>query len=212
MNRQLIAKQLSSADILSDEQLKTIATLIYETDPYIYPALFGYGEDGIYNAQTILGRLLKQGNDKMFALDNIFAVFNGGDIAGIILWNKGDLQWNADVLLEAAKQIKVVLDKESVAKVRNGYFFNYDKDSNAFISIINVCIKSEFRGRGYGSFLMRRFIDEHKNEPMELCVLSNNRSAIKMYESCGFNISKQDIGFSVNDNPPLVFYMNKNGK
>lgn len=55
--------------------------------------------------------------------------------------------------------------------------------------ITNICVKKEFRKKGYGKMLMDALIQEAKNQgvrAMTLEVRVSNLGAIKLYENCGF--------------------------
>lgn len=56
--------------------------------------------------------------------------------------------------------------------------------------ILNLCVRSDARGRGYGRTLMIDFIDQARRlgaDMMFLEVRPSNHSARKLYESLGFN-------------------------
>ena len=56
--------------------------------------------------------------------------------------------------------------------------------------ILNLCIRSTLRGRGYGRLLLQEQLDalsEHDVDMVLLEVRPSNSSAIALYESLGFN-------------------------
>ena len=63
MGEDLITRQLSGCDRLTDAQYAQLAGLIYQTDPYIYPALFSGKKDAADNAAIVLSHLLKSDGD-----------------------------------------------------------------------------------------------------------------------------------------------------
>ena len=77
---------------LSDVQLKEIAGLIYDSDPYIYPAMF----ESRRHAENIIPKMIRAG-DQMFKCDNIYAAMDGTKIAGVLVWMRGPLQWNKKI-------------------------------------------------------------------------------------------------------------------
>lgn len=56
--------------------------------------------------------------------------------------------------------------------------------------ILNLCVAPKHQGRGYGRYLARRLLDLarwHRAERVFLEVRPSNPSAIRLYESLGFN-------------------------
>lgn len=189
-------KQLSSTSKLSVLNLKQIATLIYQTDNYIYPALFSSKEQ----AQLALPILLKGKQDIMFSLDNIYASFdNRHNITGIILWHNGAFAWNPVPFLEAIKATKTPLS-ENFDLVKKEYFDSYAVETST-INIINCCTMPECRNTGIGSKLFEEFINEHSSSKMELLVLEHNVHAISIYKKNAFKTIEKTQGFSIDKQP-----------
>ena len=204
----LYTKQLNMNEILSDGQYDDISNLIYETDRYIYPALF-YGEsDPRNNALHILPHILKLGTDSMFNKERLFVGLEEYKIVGLILWIKGTLYWDADNFMLIASKLGIDLLKSNVYAVKDSYIEErYTIGNNSHISIINVAVHPEYRGQGVGHHLLKEFIEEHKEETMELCVLADNAPAISLYQNCGFKIASQTSGFSLGDDKPMCLDM-----
>ena len=76
-NESFVCRQLSETDYLSVSQYKCISELIFDTDPYIYPALFGEGSAGITNACKLLPIVFESGEDCMFRKQNLFVLYKG---------------------------------------------------------------------------------------------------------------------------------------
>jgi ribosomal protein S18 acetylase RimI-like enzyme len=201
--------QLSSECNLLNDQFKSISELIYDTDPFIYPAMFGNDITGRNNAITILTDLLIKGTDKMFCLDNFFVAITDNQIVGLILWYKGILLWDINDLLLSANENNITLKTKELEIVKNAYFGkNYVNGSdNARTSLINVCIKNNYRGLGIGSHLLKEFIGCHENEELELYVIRDNSVAIKLYQKNGFHITNQLEGFSLTGEKPQCYEM-----
>ncbi|MCR5048172.1 MAG: GNAT family N-acetyltransferase [Saccharofermentans sp.] len=199
--------QLANDSVLGESHYKSIAKLIYDTDPFIYPAMFGEGDEGRRTAVKVLSLLLRKGTDPMFCLDNIFIKMKRNKIVGLILWNKGELSWDYGVLMSAAQEAGVVLDKKRLDIVKENYFSdNYDSSVCERISLINVCVDNKQRGEGVGNSLLKEFITRHDGD-MELVVLSDNSEAVKLYQKYGFVISNEKNGFSLTDNKPGCYEM-----
>ena len=209
----LICRQLRNSDSLTDEQYQNIATLIYETDPYIYPALFASNIQPLKAAHMILPQLIESNTDAMFRKDNLYICEDNSGVCSLILWHKGPLVWNTISLLDTASSMGIELIEANVKAVRKSYvaeIYNTDDASiRNTLSIINVCVDVNKRGLGIGGFLLSSFICDHVNESMELCVLADNDNAVNLYKRFGFVITKQYSGFSLGNIKPDCFEMRK---
>ena len=198
--------QLSPGDRLSEQQLRDIALLIYDTDPYIYPALFGGDAAGRSNAARILPAVIEAGTDKMFCRENLFLLLRDGEVCGLILWHRGPLRWSPDTVLACAEEQGVRLDRDNVQKVSREYvdscYQGEDADAADTLSLINVCVKQSMRGEGAGKRMLRAFLHAHPDAPMELVVLSDNIAALTLYQKVGFGISGESDGFSLSAQKP----------
>lgn len=212
-NENYRCEEITTNTVISDNQYKEISGLIYDTDPYIYPALFGNGEAGRRNSQIVLPVLFEEDKDTMFKKTNLFLLYSGSSVVGVLLWKKGTMAWNADCLLDAAEKYRIELNKENVMKVSREYIDDRYTDSDLgegnIISLINVCISNAERGRGLGQQILSRFIALHENEQMHLCVLADNPGAIRLYSNNGFQIVGSYKGFSLENNKPTAFEMER---
>ncbi len=207
---QITCRQLKADEPLTDTQYKDIARLIYETDPYIYPALFSGTEEPEAAAEEVLSRLISEGKDSMFHKDNLFVLFSGDLVAGIILWHDGALRWDADAFIRAADSLGVGLDRKSVSVVDKEYFGLYDTAASAApLSLINVCVSKYLRGAGIGRTMLDAFIEKHKERDMELFVLADNDGAVKLYEACGFQTCERAPGFALSSEKPDCYRMER---
>ena len=167
---------------LSPENLGEIAGLIYDTDPYIYPAMFSSREEAV----DIIPRMIRSG-DAMFNPDNLYIALSDGSVAGIILWHRGPLLWDEGIYLSCGGRSPYIED------VRRRYFSNYASIPPDTVSIINVC--ASVPGRGIGGRLMDAFLREVPG-PYELYVLADNAPAIRLYQKHGFQITDTCRGYS----------------
>ena len=202
----LLARQLKPNSVLTPQQLKQVATLIYDTDPFIYPALFSGEGDPSQLGQAILADLLEKNTDAMFRKDNIFALYANDIIIAAILWNEGELSWDRSALMESAKTQGIRLDESKVAVVEHDYFAQYNEPSE-HISVINLCVNHYLRGSGIGEYLLRAFLSQHHKQPVELFVLADNKDAIRLYEKNGFEIVEETTGFSLDTQKPACYKM-----
>lgn len=181
--------QLSSDSRKVD--LAGISGLIYDTDPYIYQAMFRSREDAI----AVLSELLPRGEDEMFRLENLFVAEDDDGIQGIVLWKKGPLRWSSAPLKEAARKVGVSLC-DTLNLVSENYFSEYSYVDKNTIVVLNVCTLP--RGAGIGSHMLAAFVREYKSSPMMLHVLADNDRAIRLYKKNGFTKANNICqGFSV---------------
>ena len=201
----LVIKQLKNGDDLTEDNYKSIARLIYNTDQYIYPAIFGAGESGIQNAEKVLPDVFRSEKDAMFCNKNLFVVFSGDDIIGLILWVKKSFEWNPEALLSAFRENNIEYKEDDIEKVKEEYFDHYSLRDGKTISLLNICVDSFYRNMCLGQKMMTVFINEHLHEKIELCVLKDNEYAIKLYRNTGFTEVGLGKGFSlVNEKPDIV--------
>ena len=206
-------EQVTKETVISKNQYKEISDLIFDTDPYIYPALFGSNEAGRKNAQIILPVLFETEKDAMFSKENLFLLFSGVSVVGVLLWRKGAMTWTAEGLIDVAEMLDVELNKDNVMKVSHEYvdkrYSDLDLSRESIISLVNVCVSKDVRGRGLGSRLLGYFISLHRNEPMTLCVLADNPRAICLYKNNGFQIVNSYDGFSLDNEKPRAYEMER---
>lgn len=198
-------RQLSCTDQLSEQQLKDIAGLIYDTDAYIYPALFSRKQ-----AKKILPMLFEYNMDTMFNLNNIFCATTSADrIVGIILHKKGPLNWSSKHLLKFANLFDEKLP-ETVKIVENEYFKDYNKTDSETRAILNVCVNGNFRMQDelrLGTQMIKAFLQAHHSERMELYVLQETRAAMRLYLRNGFIIENKCNGFSISKEDLPCYFM-----
>ena len=202
MKNTLTFEQLSADSVLSDLDLLTVAQLIYDTDPYIYPAMCSAAE-----AEKIFPCLLSAGTDSMFCKQNLFVARLDCIIVGVILWHSGPLVWENKAFIEACntQSVRIAPTFEQVARE---YLSTYDQPT-ADVSVINVCVESVVRGKGIGTAMLAAFIARHESESMELVTLTENTIAIDLYKRSGFDILREEDGFSVDNLKPRCYIMSR---
>ena len=173
-------------ELLQVEQLHDIAKLIFETDAFIYKDMLGNAE----TAQKVLPQLFQSGLDVMFHPNNLYVYEKNGKVVGVLLWYKGRLAWDKRYLQKELEQQKLTVP--ALDQVAREYMDGY-KEETEVISVLNLCVDSDFRGQGIGKKLLKRFLEEHPSETAELCVLSDNTSAKKLYNSCGFAVVGEPV-------------------
>ena len=208
---QMQCKQLSENDVISDRNYREIAKLVYHTDPFIYPPMFGEGEEGILCASKVLPALFETNQDEMFSKKNLYVIESDEQVMGLILWYKGTLRWNSELILRIADQMGIFLDREIIEVIGKEYveacYAQRSAGEKERIALINVCVDEEARGLGIGSRLLESFVKEHLQEAMELTVLADNEAAVKLYQKCGFTVVREELGFAFTEVKPRCFSM-----
>lgn len=189
----------------TDDALK-IALCIYLTDPFIYPAAFG---TDIHQAANAISKLMSiEGG--LLCPDNLALAFHEEEICGILLYNKDGAVWDrkqcADLLQEIVPSIKnfeyvsdVYFSVESAAPPEN------------HIEVIACCVMPGFRNMGIGKHLLSWLVAEYPQHTLELDVLANNTTAIRLYRKHGFEIQNEMKGFSMTEETrPDCYHMIRN--
>ena len=182
---------------LSDVQLKEIAGLIYDSDPYIYPAMF----ESRRHAENIIPKMIRAG-DQMFKCDNIYAAMDGTKIAGVLVWMRGPLQWNKKIYEKCGGRAK------HIDRVVKEYFNLFEEAPSDMNTMVRISVKKELQGNHIGSLLMQTFMEAEQG-PYQLFVLSNNAEAISFFQKKGFRIRETRPGFSLDYQVLPCFWMTK---
>lgn len=187
-------RKLVPAD-LRDEALRAVGALLYETDPFIYPAMF-YSEA---DAAALLGAVIRAGSDAMFRMENLYAAWEKESLAAILLWHKGRLCWDKDPILAMAKAKSIRLP-DTFDLVCRKYFSEYDDASlEGVVSLINVCVDRHHRSRGIAKQMLQAFFEEIREESYELYCLEDNRRAVELYQGLGFTTVSRQKAFTVRE-------------
>ncbi|MGN0771871.1 MAG: GNAT family N-acetyltransferase [Christensenellales bacterium] len=168
--------------LIRESDYQETATLIYQTDPFIYKDLFG----NVENARQIL-RYSFENPKSVFFKEFIWIVKNEKDeVIGCALNHANDFRWNQDDML---------FDYERAGIEPPASFFcvsNYmDKTYNyrkLGRSICNVSVREDYHKQGVGSFLLKNLFEHVGKELFELTVFVDNIAAIRLYEKFGFKI------------------------
>ena len=196
----ILCKQLRNDTPLGSDRLREIAELVYNTDPYIYPAMFASRDEALAMIPAMFAA-----RDPMFSLENLYVAEDGGRILGLILWIKGPMAWDTRVY-DACMAVAGRAPSEHIGLVVREYFSAYRNQARDVISLINVC--AAIPGQGIGSALLEAFLRDHP-DPCELYVLADNAAAIRLYERAGFQVAERLTGFSVEQTKPDCLRMTR---
>jgi len=182
---------------LSVSQLKEIAGLIYDTDQFIYPAMFSSKQE----AEVIIPKMIRAG-DPMFRRENLFVAMEGTHVAGVLVWMRGPLQWDKKIFEKCGGRAAYI-DRVTAE------YINLFADAPAdMASMVRIGVQKELQRTRIGSLLMNAFMEAEKG-PYQLFVLSDNTEAISFFEQKGFKIRETRPGFSLDYQVPPCFWMTK---
>lgn len=177
----------------TDDLLK-IASCIYLTDPFIYPVAFG---TDIHQAAYAISKLMSM-EDGLFHPDNLALAFHGKDICGILLYNRNGAVWEQSQCTDLIQGI--VPSIENFNYVSEVYFsVESATPPEDHIEVIACCVMPGFRNRGVGKQMLDWLIKEYSEYTLTLDVLANNSAAISLYQKCGFKITEELKGFSLEE-------------
>lgn len=199
------AKSVIFRNLRKTDNLFEAAGLIYKTDPFIYPSLFG----SVQTAERVLPDLIAQ--DRVcFGLRHLFCAVSDGHVKGLICSSHDDYRWDTQEVLNSFEKNKISAPKY-FSKAAENYFekFSHEADLAGHIYLICVCVDENLRNLGLGKKLLNAFFDRHPNEEFSLHVLADNAPAIHLYRALGFASCKEVTGFSPAPPAPKAYFMVK---
>lgn len=178
----------------------SIAGVLYQTDPYIYPTAFGEDKK---NAAFALSKLVER-EAGLFSYKNIYVITNDSKIVGTALCVKGACNWDTEECLSAMKS--AIEDKEKFEYVANEYFSKQGNENR--VTLVAMAIDSEYTGHHYGYHLLSYISNIYIKDRMELDVLRDNSIAVELYRKFGFTVQNSIQGFAPQDeSKPKVIHM-----
>ena len=154
------------------DNLLGIASCVYLTDPFIYPAAFGVD---VNQAAYAISKLISIENGLLHP-DNLAVALCEEEICGILLINKDGAKWDKNQCVDLIQGI--------VPSIEN---FNYVSDvyfsvesvapPENHIEVIACCVMPEFRNMGVGKKMLNWLIQEYTKYTLTLDVLANNPAA-----------------------------------
>lgn len=176
-----------------------IYDLIYNTDPYIYPAMFNSKEI----CRRVLSLVYEKNTDSLFNYSNLYVALDNDNIIGIILWHKGAIKWN-DNIIKASFTINGIELPEYFQDVCDNYFshYNVNQDSDE-IEIINVCIDEKYQNMGIGRKLLDSFINWRNETNFQLFCLDKNTPAKQLYTNLNFIETDKCLAYTSTKNDDI---------
>ena len=175
------------APLAPGDDFDAVARLIYGTDKYIYPYLFGeYGEF----ARKVLRGMIER--DTIYRAGNITVAKLGGKIVGMVVSKAHPVEIDKAQMLAAYTENGYTPD-ERFERVYNEYF-KLLADEPAGVYIANVCVDETLRGQKIGRRMLERFLRPDTEYHLE--TVKANPAAVRLYESMGFRIDCEYPGFT----------------
>ncbi len=171
-----------------------IASCIYLTDPFIYPAAFG---PDIRQAANAISKLMSI-EDGLFHPNNLVIAVHGEKICGILLYNKDGAAWNRSECIDLVQGI--VPSIKNFCYVSDAYFSaEAISPPKKHIEIVACCVMPEFRKMGISKCMFDWLIKEYIGYTFTLDVLAENLAAISLYKKYGFLMVEEHKGFSLEE-------------
>ena len=169
-----------------DDDYSTVARLIYGTDAYIYPYLFGeYGEMG----QRVITSMIEL--DTLYNAKNITVAKLDGAIVGMIVSKAHPVVIDRSQM-ELAYTSNGYQPDEKFEKVYNDYFRLLENEPEGTY-IANVCVDPNMRGKRIGRTMLAQFLKPDVEYHLE--TVKANPAACGLYKSMGFHIDSEYPGF-----------------
>lgn len=178
----IVIRKLTEQDDLSQA-----AALIYHTDKYIFPYLFG---NDISRGAAVLSRMVRA--DTIYNYRNITAAVADGRTVGIVVALGRPftvrLAPMAACFLEAGEIVG-----ERFTKVFNEYYSLMEGEGEG-VYIANVCVDGNYRGRGIAGRMLSRVLEDGREYDLE--TVKGNAPAFALYTAAGFETEYEYPGFT----------------
>ena len=177
---------LEDVNLDDDEEIAAIGKLIYETDPYVYPAFFDSNDTlSMKCAKAMLSR------DTLFNYKNIKLGKINGKTAGFMVilqeFPKNNYEEMKLAMLESLGYLTPKFDH-----VMEGYFQTLDYEWEG-IQIMSLAVLPEFRQKRVATKMLNSL--PSKNTYSLACVKDNTK-ARDLYRKCGFTFKYEYPGYT----------------
>lgn len=182
--------------------INSVARLLYHADPYIYPSAFGDNES--YAARVIT--YLINNSISVFRKSNIYIAEYDGHVVGALILLKDDNISDIDTEALSSKFDKLPNTFEHAVNEH----FNKSKNSleKDALYICTLCVDPKVRRKHIAKKMIGELILDNIEKDFTLHVLKTNKTAIELYEKCGFVAEDKIIeGYSSDGPRPEVYKM-----
>lgn len=169
-------------DLATD--LDAVAGLVYDTDAYLFPFLFGPRSHALPQLRKLIAL-----EANSFSHRHIWCAGEPGAVQGILIgYDHRQFDKAAE---EADYQRALALIDRWLLGPRLWVLRPFlDKSDVLGRYIQNVCVQPSFRGRGVGSGLIRHFLELGRDD-VWLDVELGNAEAIQLYQRLGFKPERE---------------------
>lgn len=167
--------------------LDAVANLIYDTDEYLFPFIFGRRSHGL----PVLKRLITLEHNS-FSHRFIECIADGDEVQAILI---GYDHRTIDATAEDADYQSALPFFDRLLLVPKFWILQpiLDKEDVTGVYLQNLCVAAAHRGKGLGSQLIRHFIERMSGD-VWLDVELSNVAALRFYERLGFRVvSRKDV-------------------
>lgn len=173
-----IAEGVTVRPLAAGDDLRTVAHLIYLTDPYIYPYWFDSVDEGI----AVITEMIDL--PTLYNRKNITVAILDGRVAGIIVSRDCPFTESEEDILTAFRRAGITPDARTHRIFNDYYKLMGDADGGHYIA--NVATSPEFRRRGVAAALLEYITSAHGHLTLE-CIIANN-GPWRLYQRFGFEI------------------------
>ncbi len=189
------------------DNMREIAALIYDTDPYIYP--FWFNDDREAAIEFLSQEILKKGF--IFNYENFYVAFDKIEqsIVGIVgaIDPTTDLSYDYSELEKVNHRYNFTINhylKEVIKEVEEKHYMYFT----------NVCVATDYRSGGIGRRMLTNFIrlmHEAGFDEIGFDCLMHNLRGKNLYHSLGFKEVFEGIGFDGTEHSTveIVFFRKK---
>ena len=177
---------------------RKIAELLYETDPYIYPAAFG----SVENARACFPFY------GVFDLNNLYVALKDGIVAGVAAVLSGENE-RIDPLRCRTERPQL---PDSFTTVCTEYLDTLPAANEEDRYILCLSVDPACRRQGVGKALLEHLFGLYPEAAFTLDVLQTNDAAKALYEKMGFVERSRQDGFSLQKQKPAVISMRREPK
>lgn len=182
------------------DDLQKAAGLIYDTDPFIYPAAFGSRRHAVKELPTMMQQSC------IFHVDNIRIAEIEGKIVGIA------------VIINSSSNMKPPSSGsgksgKGFADVCKNYFLEIPEVLSSVTDsqhLLCLCVDNSVRGERVGQVLLKNVIYECRAQnaaAITLDVLEKNSVAVRLYRNYGFKMVSCGQGYSFGTEAPSCLRM-----
>lgn len=178
---------LTVREMKPSDDAGSVAELVYQTDPYIFPYLY---DGNLHIAKKVISKMIFK--DTIYNYKNITVALSGSKVEGIVVSSRTPVAMNYKEMIDAFVESGIPVG-ERFTRVYKEYY-ELLKDEPEGIYIANVCVAENSRGKGVGKQMLSAFLNNAETYHLE--TVKANRAALSLYLFAGFKIDCEYGGFT----------------